>query len=196
MKDKLVQFYYTKLFWSAILWYRITQFTTKLFHKGEPVRVFDSSQALGFYVHANAIYTLDPLKGKFDMLLHPTVFQHRVESGEPADDCDGHAAFWLASLLKSKIPSSAWLATVWYKKQNGDRAGHAIAVWCEEGKYFWADYGVPQGTDKIHMDAQWTWPNSVMKAGYGVEPLCATLTPVTLDKHDGLKFGSPVGQKY
>ncbi len=95
-------------------------------------------------------YRPDPKRGFLkDKTIHPRVIQHKINTGEYGKtmfDCDDHAAYWCAQLLKNKhMVNKVYFAEIRFPKgDDGKNSGHAFCIF--EGldsKLYWADYNYP-----------------------------------------------------
>ena len=103
----------------------------------------------------------DPIKGLLDIVMSPRKFQYLIDKGsEEFGDCDDHALYWAAALLKSNLADKAWLGTVWYSKADGSmKSGHVVCVFSKGGKSYWADYRNPS-----LFEGTWEWATQVAQS--------------------------------
>lgn len=104
------------------------------------------------------------------------------ESDVVVHNCDEHAAYWCACLLKSGLVDNVWMGTLQMQAPDGTISGHAVSVFDRPGtgSLWTADYDVPVsiGTDR------WGWVD-VYCQRYGAKPVFATLAKVIrLDADD------------
>lgn len=184
-KEKFVNFLYNfAFFWS--IWY---SFWVKVTNpsKGKAVLpTFKSTneiiEALGF----GEDYVKDPLNGALDIMYHPREIQDRINNDEKVGDCDDHAIYWAACLLKADIAKDAWIGTIYYKREDGSFGGHAVCVFEDySGQLFWSDYRMP-----VAVASHEEWTHQIGNERYGVKAVASALVPViSLDKDDTPKFG-------
>lgn len=91
-------------------------------------------------------YKPDPgKKGNWDQTIHPCAVQHKINTnsfGTKNMDCDDHAVYWCAMILKNKLADK-----VWFTKIVWENSGHAFCVYQKDNEYFWGDYGYPVRCD-------------------------------------------------
>lgn len=173
-------------------WYGLTQRISE--DDSEPVRPAASYEEIVTRLRFGQGYAPDPVHGKLDIMRHPRRIQRWIDTGKPIGDCDEHAAYWLACLLKSGLACEAYLGILQAQTlATGETWGHALAVWRESegGPLLWADYGLPRTTD-----GEWGWVQQVADA-YQSRPLFAGLAHVhRLDGDDTLVFGAKQGRAF
>jgi hypothetical protein len=130
----------TRLFWRfGLRWYGLT--SRRIGEgKGTPVRTAESISDLAGRTSYPDHYTEDRL----DSMRHPRLIQARVDARRPLGDCDDHAAYWCAVLLKSGLAERVYLAAM-HLQLDGEPAGHAFVIFRRSGDDAWhaADYGLP-----------------------------------------------------
>ena len=118
-----------------------------------------------------------------DSLTHPRMVQRRIDEGHALlGDCDDHAGYWIATLLKSKLADEAYFGDIQYENR-GVKEGHAVAVFLADGQWYWADYGMP-----IPLGRREDWVKSVL-AMYGDKLRGTILTRMSLNADDSISFG-------
>lgn len=143
LKKAGLKLFYLILYPLVPYWYRITMFFTK--DKKYPVKKSKTTKEILEALNWGKTWTADPLKGTFDMMYHPTRIQRNSFLGRSIGDCDDHAIYWCASLLKSKLASKVWLSFYQYEKLDGTVGGHVVCVYRDwYGEYYWADYNLPE----------------------------------------------------
>jgi len=145
MIQKLTKFSYRFLF-LAILWYRITMLWSR--KKGTQVKKYEKVEDIPKAFNYGRKYRWDESFGiKSDHLTHPSRLQHRLnEESEEFGDCDDHAIYWCAALLKSGLAKKVWFAIYSMENEDGsERAAHAVCVFADkENQLYWADYRNPR----------------------------------------------------
>lgn len=130
-------------------WYALTMWWSQL---GEvQLRPVKSYRAISEALSGGARWRPDPLGGIFDNVYHPSQVQLNIDMSEPVGDCDDHAVYWCAMLLRSKLARRAWLSFYQYRRADGVVGGHVVCVFesVDTGadgkpKLFWVDYGLPE----------------------------------------------------
>lgn len=155
LRDKLTQLGYHFTFIS-LWWYLLTM---KLSRKiGVSVKKYKKIEDIPAAFEFGRKYRWDQLFGsKSDHLTHPTRLQWRINNDFEFGDCDDHAIYWCAALLKSKLAKRVWFAFYSMKKQDpmnktsrADRMAHAVCVFQGlDGEFYWCDYGVPKKIDTV-----------------------------------------------
>ena len=121
-----------------------------------------------------------------DSLTHPRRIQQRVDEGTVLlGDCDDHAAYWAAVLLRSGLADEMYFGDLQFETR-GRRTGHAVAVFCTEGSWYWADYGMP-----ILIPERDAWADSVL-GRYGDKLRGATLYRVSLTADEAVRLYDPI----
>ena len=150
-RQKLVVFFFKYLFWVVKVWYSITMFFTK---QKVNMTEYTSVKEIAAALHFGVRYKQDPLKGKFDIMYHPTKVQQNIDLGVSIGDCDDHAIYWVTSLLKNNLACKCWLGTIQYKET---LSGHMFCIFQDvKGDYYWCDYNYPVKMDKLE-----NWPSYV-----------------------------------
>jgi hypothetical protein len=157
IKDKLIQLSYHFTFFS-IWWYSLTmRFTRKI---GTNVKKYNNLEDIPKAFDFGRKYRWDQLFGsKADHLTHPTRLQWRIDNDFEFGDCDDHAVYWCAALLKSKLAKRVWFAFYSMKKQEpinktsrADRMAHAVCVFQGlDDTLYWCDYNNPKKIEDISM---------------------------------------------
>lgn len=176
MKDRLIKLGY--LFtWFSMKWYQLTMWMTK--RSDARVREYASVEEIVAALQYGKLYRYDELFGKKgDHLTHPSALQFNLNNGGKFGDCDDHAIYWCAALLKSGLAKKVWFA--FYSMKKGDKyEAHAVCVFEDMNHELnWCDYGMPNKIERIS-DFQ------VLSAqGFGKEALGGVIWHVTHLKDD------------
>lgn len=124
--------------------------------------------------------------GRRDRMLHPRRVQARVNAGAIGlGDCEDHAAYWIACLIKSQLADEVLLGNLQFKN-GGKRAGHAVVVFKADGDWYWADYNMPS-----LLPSRDAWVDAVL-AIYGNELVGGVLTRVELNADDTINFNESI----
>lgn len=173
-------------------WYQLTQELS--LDDSRPVQVAASDAEIAGRLAFGSRYAPDPVRGALDIMRHPRRVQRWIDSGKPLGDCDEHAAYRLACLLKSGLASEAWLGIFQGQEiETGKTFGHALALWRVMGgnPIQWADYGLGETTA-----TEWGWVERVASV-YSARPLFAGMAKVRrLDDLDTLIFGEKKGKAF
>jgi hypothetical protein len=176
----------------GIGWYQLTQELS--LDDSRPVQPAASPQEILERLRFGQSYAPDPINGALDIMRHPRRVQRWIDTGKPLGDCDEHAAYWLACLLRSGLAAEAWLGIFQGQEvATGKTFGHALALWRAQpdGPILWADYTTPATTD-----GRGGWVDAVATA-YGARPLFAGMAHVTrLNELDTLIFGEKAGKGF
>jgi hypothetical protein len=151
-----------------------------------PVKTFASTEDIASALSYGKTWRSDPLKGLFDYVYHPTSVQKHIDNNTSVGDCDDHAIYWCAALLKSGLAEKVWISFYQMEKPNKKIGGHVVCVYRDhDGNYFWADYKKPKQITHIH---QWYIQSARQRRA---TPLYAAMTEVkTLKPNDTLVLGS------
>lgn len=92
-----------------------------------------------------ALWTDDNKRAPFDTMTHPRVVYQRILDGESPGDCDDHASFRAACMLKVRragepLYDRVWLGLVHFLERDGARNGHVVVVYQVDGVVYWIDY--------------------------------------------------------
>lgn len=159
-KDWFYRLYlYIRIFKMRMLW----MFT---YNKKHPVATYTNINDIPKTLKWGSGYKFDPPR---DPVYHPTQIQKRIDAGYKIGDCDDHAIYWAAALIKNKLAKRVWFSTYFYTTDSGERAGHAICVFQGlDGKYYWGDYSTPNPVeiDNKLLPTTFEWVETAMKA-YG-----------------------------
>ena len=167
-------------FWQRIK-YRISQRVTRV-DKPE-VQPAASFAEIVIRVAYGGLYRKD---GRKDRMLHPRLVQARINAGDiRLGDCEDHAAYWIACLIKSKLADEVLLGNLQFK-DHGERAGHAVVVFKADGDWYWADYNMPS-----LLPSRDAWADAVL-AIYGDELVGGVLTHVGLNHDDTINFNESI----
>lgn len=188
VKKKFIKFGVRFFSWFVKMWYGLTMYLTKI----DDVRVteYTTYQEIVSAIDYGRRWRSDPLGGAFDTLNHPTYFQDRLNKDKAkVEDCDGHAAYWCATLLKSGLAAKAWFCFVQMeKRQTGKISGHAVCVFEDfQGRLKWCDYGMPELVDPTKSD--WNWAVQVADK-FNAAPFAAGMIEIKkVTKDDSLVWG-------
>lgn len=161
--------------------YRISQRMTRV--DKPAVRPATSFADIVIRVAYGQLYRKD---GRRDRMSHPRLVQARIDKGEvQLGDCEDHAAYWIACLIKSRLAERVYLGNLQFRDA-GERAGHAVVVFESDGDWYWADYGMPS-----LLPSREHWAEYVL-AIYGDEMLGGVLTRVSLNADDTINFGEAI----
>lgn len=122
---------------------------------GSTVKVYENIEEIPEAFEFGRKYRYDQLFGsKSDHLTHPARLQWRLDNNFEFGDCDDHAIYWCATLLKSKLAKRVWFAHYSMKRMteenNFHREGHAVCVFEGlDGELYWADYRKPKKITNI-----------------------------------------------
>lgn len=178
MTDKLVRFFYKRLYWLVPLWYGLTQHLTS-WRRWPPLDRYYTTREIVEALKWGAHWRPDPLKGNFDVLMDPRKMQSKIDNGDTEfGDCDDHALYWCTALLQSRLADRAWLSTIWYALPGQKSTGHVVCVFEKGNGRFWCDYREPR-----HTATEWGWAHDVA-AAYGKKALAAGMVEVQL-RHSG-----------
>lgn len=162
-------------------WYTLSQLLTR---KRVTLPTFSSFREIIEHLGYGHRYKPDPIKGKLDILNHPTKVEQRIRGTGDIEDCDGHGAYWCQALLRSHLCSVAYFATLYMAdKDTGKQSGHAFCVFRDGVARYWADYREPS----VYVN-DWDWARDCA-ATFNAVPLAATLTHVEIAKSGRVKFG-------
>jgi len=164
VKKKLLNFWFSHCLFLVKLWYTLTMIVT--YKRGVKVETdFNSYQEIAHELAFGMRYKKDPLNGLLDILTHPTRIQDRINKDQLIDDCDGHAIYWITTLLKIKFVKNAWFSFIMFGDANDSIQGHAVCVFEDwNGELFWVDYNKPHKFSKIPNARMWDWCEQVCEA--------------------------------
>lgn len=178
----MTRFFFRYFLWFVPFWYGLTMRLTRV--KGVQVMTPDSPSSIAAALAYGRRWRRDPLKGKMDVLSHPTRVQRRIDKGEPIGDCDDHAIIWCVALWKGRFTRRLYFAYLQYVDEKGKQSGHVVCNYqALDGKWYWADYDRPQ----LH-DGGLDWAHRVATA-YGGTPVCAAMIEIKDATNDNPKFG-------
>lgn len=152
-------FLYLRIFKMRMLWL----FTYK---KDHPIAKYETITSIPLALKWGNLYKADPLR---DPVYHPTQIQKSLDEGKKIGDCDDHAIYWCASLLKNKLAKRVWLSMYFFTTANNKREGHAICVFQGlDDKFYWGDYSTPVPVEirSFLLPTAFEWLETAMKA-YG-----------------------------
>jgi len=189
-KRKWIHFYYKKLPFISLWWYRFTMAITRVNHHVSKVKEISDIPSLFSY---GGLYMSDPFGGKLDYLAHPTRLERRLDTrvaGGKFGDCDDHAIYWATKIVKSKLAYNVWFAFYTMYDEEQDRySGHAVCVYEDSMDYFWADYRLPTNCGTATLKNQWEWAE-LSAFVYGRKPVAALMVKVDkVDANDTPIFG-------
>ena len=169
-----------------IFWYRVVQWFTGLFSWKHDVKPVGSTREIAERLDWGRDYKADRKGG--DRFFHPRKVQKHIDNKELLGDCEDHAGYWISCLLQSGLAKRAWLGAVFFLRGPG-MEGHAVAIFEDfDGKFWWADYGMPNRFEPAGDGPGWAWAPDIARA-FGAR-LCwrAEIYPVRAIKNDGLRF--------
>ena len=185
-----IKFFVSRLSWIVPLWYGMSMFFTR--KKATPVKTFLTAEDIAVQLDGGADWREDPWSGVLDVCMHPTKFQGRLNEavlGETDEigDCDDHAAYWAAALLKSGLATKVWFSFLQMrKKDTGKVSGHVVCVWNDtSGNLLWADYVNPT----LIVD-KWDWAEGNAKARNAEVIGAAMIEVEKITSKDSLVFGT------
>lgn len=186
-QSKLEVFFTKWWTWVQLLKTRFVWFFVR--NRKHPVKVYKNIAEIPVALSWGTRYKPDPI-GR-NPILHPTEIQKRIEKDELIADCEDHACYWAAALIKSKLAKKVWMGVFWYYRADGTFGGHAVCVFLGlDGKMYYADYGMPvENIAPIAGPDAFGWLSSAFPA-YGKKLVSASMTSFRgLNKRDTLKFG-------
>lgn len=133
-------------FWRLwFVWWRTTMFFGKprIGADRYRVRVLEAIPEIPARLGWGRSWHPDPLNGNFDIMRHPRRIEKRLILEQKPGDCDEHAIYWCASLLRSGLAKEVWLCTYSGIDLRGKLRGHAVCVFSTDAGLFYADYGIP-----------------------------------------------------
>jgi len=154
--------------------------------KGDRLITIDSPRRLAELLDFGRDYKPDPgKKGRWDQSIHPCAVQHKINTqsfGTKNMDCDDHAVYWCAMILKNKLADRVWFTTI-----NWSGSGHAFCVYQIGNDFYWGDYMYPAKTE-----GKWGYIDLVNQA-YGYKSAKHTVMfDVEFDPDtDSIKLRSP-----
>jgi hypothetical protein len=182
MTDKLVRFFYKRLYWLVPLWYGLTQWLTG-WRRWPDLDHYYTTREIVEALKWGQHWRPDPIKGVLDVLMCPGKFQAKINAGDTEfGDCDDHALYWCTALLQSGLASAAWLGTVWYGREGQKSKGHVVCIFAVEGLHFWCDYRDPSPSL-----TRWEWATDVAVAR-DKDAIAAGVTEVVLRRNGAPKF--------
>jgi len=150
---------YLRIFKIRMLW----MFTYK---KNHPVASYEKINDIPLTLKWGSLYKYDPPR---DPVYHPTQIQKSLDEGNKIGDCDDHAIYWSAALIKNKLAKRVWLSMYFFTTANGAREGHAICVFQGfDDKFYWGDYSTPTPVEisNSFLPSTFEWLETAMKS-YG-----------------------------
>lgn len=122
-------------------WYRVVQWFSGIFAWKHHVKPVSEISEIPERLKWGGLYKADRKGG--DRFYHPRRVQKRIDDGVRIGDCEDHAGYWIACLLKSGLAKRAWLGAVFFVRNGVE--GHAICIYEDHaGKFWWCDYGMPR----------------------------------------------------
>lgn len=154
---RVVKWFYKYLYRVFVpLWYGLTMAITGIREHSE-ISAYATPEGIAAALKWGRHWRPDPLKGNFDVLMHPRKMQERIYRGaEGFGDCDDHAMYWCTALLTNGLADRAWFSTVWYTAVDGSSTGHCVCVYEKAGEVRWTDYGDPRP-----YEGRWGWAEQV-----------------------------------
>ena len=172
-----IYIFFNFFLWFAKLWYRFTMCATQT--KNFPVKVYSSPGEIAEALKYGTMWRADPLGGALDNVYHPTRIQKNITEGEEIGDCDDHAVYWCAALLKSGLAKKTWISFYHMEKRSGKISGHVLCVFKGlDDRYYWTDYHEPRPLALKH---QWYEESSYRRSA---RPLHAAMIEVKYLKFD------------
>lgn len=186
MKIKLIKFGFKYFLWFVKFWYGLSMFLTRA--RKTEVAEYTTYQEVVEGIDSGNRWRSDPIKGMLDVTTHPTRFQQRLNRNKKeVEDCDGHAAYWCVTLIKSGLATKTWFCIFQMKKrETGKISGHAICVFEDfQGKLKWCDYGLPRLLDPKD---DWSWASQSANL-YKSDVIAAGMIEVKVNsKTDSISF--------
>ncbi len=122
-------------------WYRIVQWFSGVFAWKHPVKPVASVSEIPERLSWGQNYKAD--RRGSDRFYHPRRIQLRIDKDVRIGDCEDHAGYWIACLLKSGLAKRAWLGAVFFVRDGIQ--GHAVCLYEDRaGQFWWCDYGMPR----------------------------------------------------
>lgn len=186
LKIKIAAFFIMHFAWFKKIMYMLTMAKTKHNGDGHPVKETKNVRMIVERLDFGRHWTKDP---KVDTMYHPRVVQRLVDNKwheKHSLDCDDHAGYYAAVLVKSQLAKRVWVGTYnFIEKDTGAFAGHALCVFEDRfGNYLWMDYDYP-----MIISNKWQWVDKSAQV-FNVDPVAAVMFEVvSVDKHDTPKFG-------
>ena len=164
MKRKFLKFWFSHCLFLVKLWYTLTMILT--YKRGVKVETnFNSYQEIAYELAFGMRYKKDLLRETLDVMIHPTRIQDRINKNQLIGDCEDHAGYWVATLLKTKLVKNAWLGFTMFGDANDSIQGHAVCVFEDwAGEMFWVDYNKPNKFSNFPNVRTWDWCEQVCKA--------------------------------
>ena len=176
MKDKLIRAIYS-LTWFSARWYQFTMWLSK--KPGARVREYSNIEEIIGAMNYGKLYQQDEIFNiKSDHMTHPGALQLKLDNGKGFGDCDDHAIYWCAALLKSGLAKKVWIGIFTMKNDKG-YSGHAICVFEDmDHELNWCDYRMPTKIEKMS-DFQ-----NQSAERFGKQAICGAIWHVTHLKND------------
>lgn len=152
-----------------------------------PVATYNNTWDIAIALEQGQRWREDPLNGRLDTLTHPTRVQKRInENARGFEDCDGHAAYWCVSLLKSGLAQRAWFAFYQMEhNESGKISGHAVCVFQDgNGVRYWADYRKP-----TEWNEPFEWAEQSAERFNSTMFAAGMIEIKDINKNDSLKWG-------
>lgn len=170
-----------------VFWYRIVQWFSGLFAWRHHVKPVSAISEIPERLSWGQRYKADRKGG--DRFYHPRRVQMRIDRDVRVGDCEDHAGYWIACLLKSGLARRAWLGAVFFVRNGVE--GHAVCIFEDhDGKFWWCDYGMPNAFDAEADSASpgWEWALAVSRAFGASHCRRAEIYKVRGLEDDALKF--------
>lgn len=165
-------------------WYGFTQMVTR--KRDVVVPTFSSPHEIITYLQFGRLYKTDPIKGVLDVAQHATSVAKKVNAGSlHVGDCDDHAIVWCYGLTHNHLSTHTYFATLRMQDvATGELSAHALVVYRDGTKRYWADY-----RDPSEFENDWDWAVACALT-FNAVPVAATLTDVRgLSKRGRVQFG-------
>lgn len=149
MRETIVRFAALRLKWFVRFWYNFTMRITR--HKNITIPEYTKESEIVNAIDSGKRWRPDPLGGILDVVMHPSKFQKLINEDNPEfGDCDDHAIYWIAALLKNNLAKKAWFVSTFYYPNfaEGEKrklSGHAMCVYLTpDNEFYWCDYHMPR----------------------------------------------------
>ena len=127
----LTQMFRMKMFWL---------FTKDSKH---PVATYATPIDISYGLKRGTRYKRDP--SWRDPIFHPQWIERKLSLEKRIGDCDDHAIYWCAALIKSGLAKKVWFSGFGYMNAQNQFKGHAVCVFIGlDDKMYWADYTDPK----------------------------------------------------
>lgn len=169
-----------RLSWrAAFRWYGLTARIGDE-RDGDPVLPAANLDALVMRLGAASLYRAD----KADTMRHPRIVQRRLNRGEKIGDCDDHASYVSAVLLKSNLAAEVYPSIIHFER-DGKPSGHAFVLFRSNDGY--ADWYVMDYFAPTRVDTPRDGFEAIAKS-FGATPICGAYLRADLRADDGLRL--------